>query len=59
MKRALVIAVALCCALIATHGRAEQGDQEGGERGPLTLAVFGDWPYSLDLVAAACSAGRT
>lgn len=36
---------ALCYALIASHAHAENGK--------LTLAIIGDWPYSLDLVAAA------
>jgi hypothetical protein len=51
MKKALVVAVALCCSLIAGHGYG--GGDDGDGHGPLTLAVFGDWPYSLDLVAAA------
>jgi hypothetical protein len=54
VKKWLVIAAALCCALIAGHGYAERDDDRDDDRGkPLTLAVFGDWPYSLDLVAAA------
>ena len=54
MKKSFLIAAALCCALIARHAHAEdreRGDDDQGK--PLTLAVFGDWPYSLDLVAAA------
>jgi len=60
-RNGLVVATALCCTLIAAHAHAEQAAHQNGEReeegddhgGPLTLAVFGDWPYSLPLVAAA------
>jgi len=53
MKKSFLVA-AVCVALMAGHARAEDGDRrDGGERKPLTVAVFGDWPYSLDLVAAA------
>jgi len=53
MKKVFVI-VAACFALLANHGYAEQGEHgDDGEGKTLTLAVIGDWPYSLDLVAAA------
>jgi len=45
MKKSFLIAAALGYALIASHGYAENGK--------LTFAIVGDWPYSLDLVAAA------
>ncbi len=61
MKRILVIVAALC-ALIANNTyaegegrsgdqRREQDDKDHGQ--PLTLAVFGDWPYSQALLDAA------
>ena len=58
MKRSFFIAITLCCALIAGHGSVQPGehdDADGGDSNgkPLTLAVIGDWPYSLGLVAAA------
>jgi hypothetical protein len=56
VKKSLMIVAALCCALIASQAPAERGEHDDGDDGPgkrLTLAVFGDWPYSLDLVAAA------
>ncbi|PYN79631.1 MAG: hypothetical protein DMD96_17005 [Candidatus Rokuibacteriota bacterium] len=57
MKRAFVIAAVLCCALIANQSYAQPGDHDDTDsddgHGKLTLAVFGDWPYSLGLVAAA------
>lgn len=49
MKKALVIAAILCWTLLTHHAHAS----DDGDGRPLTLAVFGDWPYSLDLVAAA------
>src|SRR5262245_16666353 len=53
MKKSFLVA-AVGVALMAGHARAEDGDRrDGGERKPLTVAVFGDWPYSLPLVAAA------
>ena len=52
MKKSL-IAVILGCVLIAGYVHAEREDHDDGHGKPLTLAVFGDWPYSLDLVAAA------
>jgi hypothetical protein len=58
MKKSLVIATTLCCALIAGHGYVQSGEHDDadgadGQGTPLTLAVVGDWPYSLGLVAAA------
>src|SRR5215813_5190283 len=60
MKRSLVIVAVLCFTLIVSQtfaGGAEISDDEGlpheGHGKIITLAVFGDWPYSLDLVAAA------
>jgi hypothetical protein len=61
MKRSLIMAAALCCLVITSHvrgderrsgGEAAQGEDDGQGRAA-TLAVFGDWPYSLDLVAVA------
>ena len=58
LKRTLVILAAITIAigslLSAPTTRAEDkaaGDQRSAN--PLTLAVYGDWPYSLDLLAAA------
>src|SRR5262245_5503497 len=52
MKRPLFIA-ALCCALVAGSGLGDPGARADNQGQPATLAVFGDWPYSLDLVAVA------
>jgi len=54
MKKAFVIAAALCGALIAGNTHAGNGTPiNEGSANALTLAVFGDWPYSLDLLNAA------
>jgi hypothetical protein len=43
----------ICAALLPGDVRAD-GEDDGRDSGEtLTLAVFGDWPYSLDLLAAA------
>ncbi len=55
---AIAIAVVLFFALVAGFSSVQpgelgdfEGDDDSGK--PLTVAVFGDWPYSLPLVAAA------
>jgi len=60
VRTSLVVVLALCSVLVVSTlsmglgspSYAERGDSDEDET-PLTLAVFGDWPYSLDLVAAA------
>ena len=59
--RIFVSTAVLCCAVLVGHVHAAQAVHQNGEHeeqgddhdGPLTIAVFGDWPYSLPLVAAA------
>ena len=55
---AIAMAVVLFFALVAGFSSVQpgelgdfDGDDDSGK--PLTVAVFGDWPYSLPLVAAA------
>jgi hypothetical protein len=52
MKRACAVVAALCIALAAHTASADRDRdaRDDDERGrPLTLAVFGDWPYGPDL----------
>ena len=54
MKRALVVAAALCGVLLASNAPAGNGTPiNTGSANALTLAVLGDWPYGPDLFAAA------
>ena len=54
MKRALVVAAALCGVLLASCANAGNGTPiNTGSAETLTLAVFGDWPYGPDVFAAA------
>ena len=54
MKRPLAIIAAICSALITTSAAAQNGAPiSTGSADQLTLAVFGDWPYSSDLLEAA------
>jgi Calcineurin-like phosphoesterase len=54
VRKLCVIAAALCGALIANNANAENGTPINTEStNPLTLAVFGDWPYSQALLDAA------
>ena len=54
MQKFFVIAAALCGALIAHNANADNGTPiNTGSANPLTLAVFGDWPYSQALLDAA------
>src|SRR5215471_12648942 len=54
MKNAFIIAAALCGVLIAHNANADNGTPiNTGSANPLTLAVFGDWPYSQALLDAA------
>jgi len=54
MRKALVIAALVCGALVAGHAQAGNGKPiNAGSADPLTLAVFGDWPYGPDVLAAA------
>jgi hypothetical protein len=60
MKRSFAIVAALLYALVAGYSSAQpgelgdfDGDDDSGR--PLTVAVFGDWPYSLPLVRLARS----
>src|SRR6266478_4374720 len=54
MKRALVVAAALCGVLLASCAHAGNGTAiNTGSAETRTLAVFGDWPYGPDLFAAA------
>jgi hypothetical protein len=50
LKRWFVIAAALCSLLLAGSLHAERGERGDGDRGKLTIAVFGDWPYSQALL---------
>jgi hypothetical protein len=54
VKKPRAIIAAICSALIATSAAAQNGAPiNTGSADPLTLAVFGDWPYSSDLLEAA------
>ena len=61
MKRILVIIAALCTISVnnayaegAGRGGDQRGEQDDNDHGqPLTLAIFGDWPYSQALLDAA------
>src|SRR5215510_2343147 len=54
VQKFFVIAVALCGILIAHNANAVNGTpMNTGSANPLTLAVFGDWPYSQALLDAA------
>src|SRR5262249_10932437 len=54
MKKALVIGIALCGTLLASGARAGNGTPVNqGSANAITLAVYGDWPYSLALLEAA------
>src|SRR5262245_35531461 len=47
MKKLLIVAVALCGALVANSAGAGNGTPiNTGSANTLTLAVYGDWPYS-------------
>ena len=50
MKKSFVIAATLCFALCANAGDSTANNGKGDK---LTLAVYGDWPYSLDLLSKA------
>ena len=60
-KQKFVLAAALAGALITNNVYAGRGEREDAERHeredehgkPLTIAVFGDWPYSQDLLTNA------
>ena len=52
LGRSVVLTVLLCAALVAGHVYAQQSRQQNEQQeqgdddnGPLTIAVFGDWPY--------------
>src|SRR5947209_8268956 len=54
MRKALAIAVLVGVALVTGHANAGNGKPiNAGSANPLTLAVFGDWPYGPDVLAAA------
>ena len=54
MKKVFLIAAVLCSTLISNNANAGNGTPiNTGSANTVTLAVFGDWPYSLGLVAAA------
>jgi len=54
MKRSVTAVVAIGMLLGARLSNAGNGDPiNKGSANPLTLAVYGDWPYSQDLLAAA------
>src|SRR5215510_10300343 len=54
MKKLLIVAVALCGALVANSASAGNGTPiNTGSANTLTLAVYGDWPYSPLLLNAA------
>jgi len=54
MKKLLIVAAALCGALVANSAGAGNGTPiNTGSANTLTLAVFGDWPYSSLLLNAA------
>ena len=54
MKKLLIVAVALCGALVANSVGAGNGTPiNTGSANTLTLAVYGDWPYSSLLLNAA------
>ena len=54
MKKAFLIAAVLCSALIANNANAGNGTPiNTGSANAITLAVFGDWPYSPALLDAA------
>jgi Calcineurin-like phosphoesterase len=54
MKKAFVIGIALCGTLLASGARAGNSTPVNpGSANAITLAVFGDWPYSTALLDAA------
>src|SRR5882762_3271685 len=54
MKRTLAIIAAIACAIGAHIANAGNGNPiNSGSADPITLAVYGDWPYSAELLAAA------
>lgn len=52
MKRTLLMTLA-AVALLARGAAAQQGTPVNASADPMTLAVFGDWPYSLNLLQSA------
>jgi hypothetical protein len=54
VKASVVVAAIICGTLIPTAAPAQNGNPiNKGSAEPLTLAVFGDWPYSGPLLDAA------
>ena len=54
MRKSFVIAAALAAMLATKHAHAGNGSPlNDGSANPITLAVYGDWPYSQALVDAA------
>ncbi len=51
MKKSFAIAATLCFGLIATAGNSTAANEKEDKK--LTLAVYGDWPYSTDLLSKA------
>jgi hypothetical protein len=54
MKKAFVLAAVLCGTLLAGQAHAGNGQPlNTGSANALTLAVYGDWPYGPEVLAAA------
>lgn len=53
MRHAIVIAIAAGGILAASTVGAQNGNPENRSANTQTIAVFGDWPYSPGLLAAA------
>ena len=53
MRKWFIIAAALCGTLIASYANAGNGTPVNRSADRLTLAVYGDWPYSPALLDAA------
>ena len=56
MKRSLAVIAAITLLIGAQRANAGNGNpMNTGSNDPITLAVYGDWPYSVELLAAAPS----
>jgi hypothetical protein len=51
MRKSFAIATTLCFGLIASAGNSRAANEKEDKK--LTLAVYGDWPYSTDLLSKA------
>ena len=50
MKRLLLTTALLAAAFVSNAAIADDRDHDRRDDGKLTIAVFGDWPYSTNLL---------